>query len=723
MQCSTSKGLNAIKSDQSLAWNSIKQLEDDFLLYGKYNLDSLERIIHTINHLGERVHQMEELLLGKDHSVATQQFLHASSIGRLLFAHKLNIYLTSVQETQLRLYDKLERVLREFLSAVRILNKGYLPASLFPPTILCRITSNALQLVQRKNPDNVLMIKHVTEYYDMQMVTCGVNDGEEVIVAFPVFIQDHTRESMTLYELETVKVPIADANLAANSYTEVKTSKPYIALNNDYYIQLCIPELRMCKWIWHSYYCEELFLVKHKSKHSCESAIYYNLPKEVINKYCSFKYFYHTTIMLSVLDGGPQILLANILTPKRLICTSASDMACPVPSHDYVLVNRSILCNCHMESGLTYLLKSIAFCETASADYTMSFVLNLAFLHMIQDLWPGNFAQLPPVVTQEELTFPLGLTSNADFCRQDPNGTYPVILMYESQSLSALCSSLRTWGAAPSDRKSPFFFGPKQAYPIGHHKKVSFLFHLALHIFYFSTGIIVFVSIGPQLYACIKQGKLKTLVATMDLYKMPNAEALSGTSPLSTPMIPNEGHAKYVCLDPWIKALVTLASLGIIVAFLMVRCRKHTLCRGLEYVTACHIYVFISRNDRYSPIKLRSTTGLLYNFMTNQRLPMEAIELHKGCPWDNMHINWGEVTLTNGDTKIRLPYNVQIPMEEKSRLHSLMTSPDCTAHLMVLQGRTWYTVSTTPLHHPAIQSLFSPESMNPLPPSSDDGTA
>ena len=51
-----SKGLNAIKLDQSLAWNSIKQLEHDFLLYGKYNLDSLEKIIHTVNHLGERVH-------------------------------------------------------------------------------------------------------------------------------------------------------------------------------------------------------------------------------------------------------------------------------------------------------------------------------------------------------------------------------------------------------------------------------------------------------------------------------------------------------------------------------------------------------------------------------------------------------------------------------------------------------------------------------------------
>ena len=282
---------------------------------------------------------------------------------------------------------------------------------------------------------------------------------------------------------------------------------------------------------------------------------------------------------------------------------------------------------------------------------------------------------------------------------------------------------MRARGTAPSDRKSPFSFGPRQAYPIGHHKKGSVLFHLALHIFYFSTGIIVFVSIGPQLYACIKQGKLKTLVATMALYKMPDAEALKGTSPLSAPMIPNEGHAKYVCLDPWINALVTLASLGTIVAFLMVRCRKCTLCRGLEYATACHIYVFISRNDSYSPIKLHSTTGLLYNFVTNQRLPMEAIELHKGCPWDSMCIDRGEVALTNGDTIIRLPYNVQIPLREKSKLCSLMTGPDCTAHLMVLQGCIWYTVSTTLLHYPAIQRPFSPGSMNSLPPPSDDGTA
>ena len=203
------KSIKAIKADQKLAWNSVKQIEDDFLLYGKYNLDSLEKIVHTINHLGDRV-PMESLLMGNDSLVTKEQFLHVNSIGRLLFANKLNIYLTTVQETQLRLYDELERVLKIFLSAAETLSKGYLPASLFPPSVLRNITSSALKMVQKKNPDYVLTIKHVTEYYDMKMVTFGVNDGVELVVAFPVFVQDHTRESMTLYELETVKVPITD---------------------------------------------------------------------------------------------------------------------------------------------------------------------------------------------------------------------------------------------------------------------------------------------------------------------------------------------------------------------------------------------------------------------------------------------------------------------------------------------------------------------------------
>ena len=82
------------------------------------------------------------------------------------------------------------------------------------------------------------------------------------------------------------------------------------------------------------------FLVKHNSKHSCDSAIYHNLSREIIDEFCTFEHSYNTTEMPSVLDRGPLILCSP---QKRLTCTYVSDMACFVPSHDYVIVNRSIL--------------------------------------------------------------------------------------------------------------------------------------------------------------------------------------------------------------------------------------------------------------------------------------------------------------------------------------------------------------------------------------------
>ena len=47
-------GMTAIKRDQSLAWNSLKYLENDFLLYGKYNVAQLQDIVSTVNGLRNR---------------------------------------------------------------------------------------------------------------------------------------------------------------------------------------------------------------------------------------------------------------------------------------------------------------------------------------------------------------------------------------------------------------------------------------------------------------------------------------------------------------------------------------------------------------------------------------------------------------------------------------------------------------------------------------------
>ena len=43
--------LSALRQNQTLAWNSLWQLEHDFLIYGKYNVEKLKDIVMTINSL------------------------------------------------------------------------------------------------------------------------------------------------------------------------------------------------------------------------------------------------------------------------------------------------------------------------------------------------------------------------------------------------------------------------------------------------------------------------------------------------------------------------------------------------------------------------------------------------------------------------------------------------------------------------------------------------
>ena len=61
-----SQGRNAIRNDQSLAWNSLKQLKNDFLLYGKFNVAKLQDIVQIVNGIRNRTLSLEKLLTGQD---------------------------------------------------------------------------------------------------------------------------------------------------------------------------------------------------------------------------------------------------------------------------------------------------------------------------------------------------------------------------------------------------------------------------------------------------------------------------------------------------------------------------------------------------------------------------------------------------------------------------------------------------------------------------------
>ena len=134
------------------------------------------------------------------------------------------------------MYERFLNQLRQYSQAIRVLSKGYLPITLLSPSKLNIIWQKVRETVQKENKDYDILIKRQYLYYDMKLVTFRIDDRRNLLVQFPVFVQPHNQQHLTLYQLETVPVPIIDRNENAQSYTHLKVTKPYIALNSETYI-------------------------------------------------------------------------------------------------------------------------------------------------------------------------------------------------------------------------------------------------------------------------------------------------------------------------------------------------------------------------------------------------------------------------------------------------------------------------------------------------------
>ena len=246
------------------------------LMYSVYNAETLDKLINTVHHIHNTTFSHERLFAGQQSSL-TLRSLSANALGLQHYSINSLLYLRTVQDKYIDLYKELINQLCIYATSIRILVKGYSPISLITPSQLREILSDVKTAIRKTNPDYDLVIDRLHLYYDMPLVTFSIDKDKNLIIQFPVFIQPYTQQPLILYQIETVPVLLIDQNTQEQSYTHLQINKPYNALNSETYISIRQQELRTCKRIGYQFYFEELFVVKHKSKYSCESAIYFNL--------------------------------------------------------------------------------------------------------------------------------------------------------------------------------------------------------------------------------------------------------------------------------------------------------------------------------------------------------------------------------------------------------------------------------------------------------------
>lgn len=657
--------MTAMTNRNQAMHNKLQQFHKEFTMYGQYNVDSLEKVWTTIRGMKDAYANMAYHI--HDYSVAE---IFRMGNRQLMYAFQLSEYIQAMEEKHGAMYRELITSLEEMLKGIATLSRGYLPVELFPPSRLTEMVNSVKLVLAKDFPDFQVALDQLHDFYDMKLVTFAVDDSRNLVVTFPVLIKHKARNRLSLYELETVPVPVQDQNEELTTYTQAILPKPYIAVAADTYIELRIQELRMCKYIHFQYYCEELFLVKDKTQFSCASALFHDLPLPTIMANCEFAVLYNSTVIPAVLDGGTSLILANIEAQKDLECDTNFPLSMALPQHSYVMLNRSVLCFCDINAGVAFVRQSLSACISNQAYMGPSvpvfhFTFNYAFFGAFAPLLTNLSFEAPrlPLVTEEEPEFPLFLP-NLDELTQDPELTL-------TKMKEVLSKSDSSFGAAPEqDELIPLEEHIFDSYPMKLFKGIMALVSLA--------------TIVMMAWLAFKHAKLKEFVGGLTLGNLPVAMSGSDQGGMED-VLPT----KLVCQDPWVTIVLTTITLIGMTLLLIREIKNYVVLHGYLYSNTCEITLFVSHAAHYVPIRLLQTTGTMHLFTTHGLDPIQ-IELNKGCLKDTLTIIWGDNKVAYRDNLLPLPLKVEVPFGLRIALRDIMSAgqkPELA--LMVKQNKQW----------------------------------
>ena len=308
-----------------------------------------------------------------------------------------------------------------------------------------------------------------------------------------------------------------------------------------------------------------------------------------------------TDITPTVLDGGDEMVLANSPNDKHIICNVNNDIPVKIPSHPYVLVNRSILCNCRIEADNHYLLESIATCDNKITNLVMYFTINLAFTNYL-NLLPNltNPSQLIKDRTTYEQPLPINLS-----------------IPYFDNSLQHAPTNLKNFMHNYANNKEIFDLKERHVSTVeslNNPNKNFFPNNYIVDIFVFTSSTISLISTTLVIYLFCKHKHIRTLVASLILHKIKQVEASSS---------PKETNSECKTLA-YIGIILTVLNL-IIITFL--HYRKSRLCKGYKFSNAVKIMLFISNIQNYVPIKLCKTAGSIHLFKIKGTLKIGDIKI------------------------------------------------------------------------------------------------
>ena len=214
------KSVAVMDKKTNMQCNRIHHLEDTMIMYGVYNSDTLTDLIDTVHRMQNFTTWNERTFTGKLHDWME---LYAQDKGMHNYAINSILFLTTIREKYVKMYERFIEELKLYSQS----NKSFIKR-VFTHFIVTSIKIRKILEVRiaiaKSNKDYDLVLTRLYLYYDMKLVTFGIDNQRNLIVQFSVFVH-YTQKRLIMYQIETVPVPILDENEQAYSYSELKIEK------------------------------------------------------------------------------------------------------------------------------------------------------------------------------------------------------------------------------------------------------------------------------------------------------------------------------------------------------------------------------------------------------------------------------------------------------------------------------------------------------------------
>ena len=160
------KAVNAMNNQANIQCNKLMELDNTMLMYEIYNVETLEKLIRTVHEIHNTTSSHEKLFVG-EHNHSLFRLLYTETLGIQQYVTNSILYLRIIQDKYISLYRELITQLHTYVSAIRILAKGYLPNTLIKPKRLQEILTEVKKSLHSTNPDYNLVLDRLHLYYDM----------------------------------------------------------------------------------------------------------------------------------------------------------------------------------------------------------------------------------------------------------------------------------------------------------------------------------------------------------------------------------------------------------------------------------------------------------------------------------------------------------------------------------------------------------------------------